>query len=158
MSKAITLSEGDIAPDFELIDSEGKTVSLKQFKGKKNVVLYFYPKDMTPGCTQEACDFSENLKKFEKSNAVVLGASFDNSEKHQKFIEKYKLKHILLSDLDKKVVNAYGVYQQKSLYGKKFMGIIRSTFVIGKDGKIKKIFPKVKVNGHWEEVLEALKS
>lgn len=152
------LEEGNLAPNFSLLDSSRNKISLEKFRGEKNIILYFYPKDMTPGCTTEACDFSANLKQFEKLDAVILGISFDDSEKHQKFIDKYKLKHILLSDIEKKVANAYGVYQQKSLYGKKFMGIVRSTFVIGKDGRIKKIFPKVKVNGHWKEVLETLKS
>lgn len=152
------IKEENLAPNFTLEDAEGNAFKLSQFKGKKNVVLYFYPKDMTPGCTQEACDFSANLKQFEKFDTVILGISFDDSEKHQKFIDKYKLKHVLLSDTEKKVADSYGVYQEKSLYGKKFMGIVRSTFIIGKDGKIKKIFPKVKVNGHWKEVLETLKS
>jgi len=154
--KEITLKEGDKAPEFNLFDSEGKKHALKDFKGKKNVVLYFYPKDMTPGCTQEACDFSEHLKVFDKKETEVIGVSFDDEKSHRKFIEKYGLKHRLLSDVDKKTANAYGVYQEKSLYGRKFMGIVRSTFVIDKQGKIKKVFPKVKVGGHWEEVLEAL--
>ncbi len=152
------INEGDVAPNFTLKDPDGKTFKLSEFRLKKNVILYFYPKDMTPGCTQEACDFSSNLEHFEKVNAVILGISFDDPDKHQKFIDKYKLKHVLLSDIEKKVANNYGVYQEKSLYGKKFMGIVRSTFIIGKDGKIKKIFPKVKVNGHWKEVLEFLKT
>lgn len=151
-----TLQEGDKAPSFKLPDQNGKVVSLNDFKGKKNVVLYFYPKDLTPGCTTEACDFSSNLKQFEKKDAVVLGVSLDDEARHLKFIEKYKLAHSLLADVNRKASEAYGVYQQKSLYGKKFMGIVRSTFVIGKDGKIKKIFPKVKVAGHWKEVLESL--
>ncbi len=152
------IKEGNLAPDFILEDVKGNTFKLSQFKNKKNVILYFYPKDLTPGCTQEACDFSANLKQFEKLDAIILGISFDDSERHQKFIDKYKLEHILLSDTEKKVANSYGVYQEKSLYGKKFMGIVRSTFIIGKDRKIKKIFPKVKVNGHSKEVLETLKS
>lgn len=154
MSQKTILQEGDKAPDFKLPDQNGKSVSLKDFKGKKNVVLYFYPKDLTPGCTTEACDFSANLKSFEKKKAVVLGVSFDSEVTHQKFIAKHTLAHTLLSDLDKKVAESYGVYQEKSLYGRKFMGIVRSTFVINKEGKITKIFPKVKVAGHWKEVLE----
>ena len=150
------LKENDKAPSFTLMDSGENKVSLSDFKNKKTIILYFYPKDLTPGCTKEACDFSSHLKEFEKLNTVILGISFDEPEKHQKFIEKYNLKHTLLSDTDKKVAKAYGVYQQKSLYGRKFMGIVRSTFVIGKDGKIKKIFPKVKVDRHWKEVLEAI--
>lgn len=156
MPSTIVLQEADPAPDFKLPDATGNKISLKDFKGKKNVVLYFYPKDLTPGCTTEACDFSTHLKQFEKKNAVVIGVSLDDEARHQKFIEKYNLKHILLSDNSKKVSEAYGVYQQKSLYGRKFMGIVRSTFVIDKDGKIKKIFPKVKVAGHWQEVLDCL--
>jgi thioredoxin-dependent peroxiredoxin len=155
MSKKV-LAEGDTAPDFTLPDQDGNKIKLSQFRGKKDVVLYFYPKDMTPGCTVEACSFSEQLPKFTRKDAVILGVSFDDAERHQKFIEKNGLKITLLSDLDKKVANTYGVYQEKSLYGKKFMGIVRSTFVIDKKGKLKKVFPKVKVDGHWEEVLEVL--
>ncbi len=151
-----SLKEGNVAPLFKLPDSSGKLISLSDFKGKKNVVLYFYPKDMTSGCTQEACDFSEHLPAFSKQDTVVIGVSFDDEKRHQKFIEKQGLKHILLSDVEKKVADAYGVYQEKSLYGRKFMGIVRSTFVIDKQGKIKKIFPKVKVADHWKDVLEAL--
>lgn len=156
MPSEITLQAGDAAPDFKLPDAEGNKVSLKDFRGKKKVVLYFYPKDLTPGCTTEACDFSANLKAFEKKNAVVLGVSLDDADRHQKFIEKYKLAHTLLSDVDKKVSQSYGVYQQKSLYGRKFMGLVRSTFVIDEKGKLLKVFPKVKVAGHWKEVLESL--
>lgn len=151
-----TLQEGASAPDFTLADQDGNKVKLSDFKGKKNVVLYFYPKDMTPGCTTEACDFSAAAAKFAKKDAVILGVSFDDAERHQKFIAKNNLKLTLLSDLDKKVADKYGVYQEKSLYGKKFMGIVRSTFVIDKQGKLKKIFPKVKVAGHSDEVLAAL--
>ena len=150
------LKEGDKAPDFSLPDQEGNKVKLSDFAGKKNVVLYFYPKDLTPGCTAEACAFSEANAKFAKKDAVILGVSFDEAKTHQKFIGKYGLKIDLLSDLDKKVAEKYGVYQEKSLYGRKFMGIVRSTFVIDKKGKIQKIFPKVKVEGHWKEVLDAI--
>lgn len=150
------LVEGELAPDFELPNQDGKKIKLSQFKGKKHVVLYFYPKDLTPGCTTEACNFSEQLPRFSKEDSVILGVSLDDAASHQKFIQKHGLKFDLLSDLDKKVVNLYGVYGEKSLYGKKFMGITRATFVIDKQGKLKKIFPKVKVEGHWEEVLEAL--
>ena len=128
---------------------------MSSFKGKKNVVLYFYPKDMTPGCTTEACDFRDQFKKFKGTE--ILGVSIDSPERHQKFIEKYDLPFTLISDVDQKVVNKYGVWQEKKLYGRKFMGIVRSTFIIDKSGVVRKIFPKVKVKGHIDEVMEALK-
>ena len=149
------MEEGKKAPDFTALDQNGKKVKLSSFRGKKNVVLYFYPKDMTPGCTTQACDFRDNIKNLK--NTVVLGVSADYPERHQKFIEKYSLPFDLISDVDKKVLNKYGVWQEKSLYGKKFMGIIRTTFIIDKKGTIRKIFPKVKVKTHIEDVLEALK-
>ena len=152
------LKEGKKAPEFILKSTDGEKISLSDFKGKKNVVLYFYPKDMTPGCTSEACSFRDNLKRVEKYDAVIFGVSTDNVESHQKFTEKYKLNFPLLADVDKKVVKEYGVWQKKSMYGKEYMGIIRSTFVIDKEGKIVKIFPKVKVEGHTDEVIEVLKS
>ena len=123
--------------------------------GKKNVVLYFYPKDMTPGCTTEACDFRDQFKKFKTTE--IIGVSIDSPERHQKFIEKYDLPFTLISDVDQKVVNKYGVWQEKKLYGRTFMGIVRSTFIIDKSGVVRKIFPKVKVKGHIDEVMEALK-
>ena len=149
------LKEGDLAPDFTLQSTEGKEISLKAFRGKQ-VVLYFYPKDDTPGCTREACDFRDNLARVRAKGAVVFGISHDSLESHGRFKEKYDLPFTLLSDPEKKVTEAYGVYKQKSLYGKLFMGIERATFVIDKSGRIKKIFPKVKVEGHVEEVLQAL--
>ena len=149
------LEEGKEAPDFTAIDQNGEKVKLSFFKGKKNVVLYFYPKDMTPGCTTEACDFRDSLKKFKDTE--ILGVSIDSPERHQKFIEKQKLPFTLISDEDKKVVEKYGVWQEKSMYGKKFMGIVRSTFIIDKTGKIRKMYPKVKVKGHVDEVLEIVK-
>ncbi|MEE2986731.1 MAG: thioredoxin-dependent thiol peroxidase [Nitrospinota bacterium] len=148
--------EGNKAPDFSAKDQNGKTVKLASLKGKKNVVLYFYPKDMTPGCTTEACDFRDHHKKFK--NTVVLGVSIDSPERHQKFIDKYNLPFTLIADTNQKVVNKYGVWQEKSLYGKKFMGIVRSTFIIDKSGVIRKIFPKVKVKGHVEEILNEIKA
>ncbi|MBI4389184.1 MAG: thioredoxin-dependent thiol peroxidase [Nitrospinae bacterium] len=154
MGKEILLKEGDRAPDFAAIDQNGAAVKLGSFKGKKNVVLYFYPKDMTPGCTMEACDFRDRFQKFK--SAEILGISADSPEKHLKFIEKYSLPFSLISDPEKNVISAYGVWREKSLYGKKFMGIVRTTFVIDKKGVIRKIFPKVKVKGHAEEVLSAL--
>jgi peroxiredoxin Q/BCP len=147
---------GDRAPAFKLADENGKAVSLGDFKGKQ-VVLYFYPKDSTPGCTTEACDFRDNLNRIGKTGAVVLGVSADSSESHRKFKEKQGLNFPLLSDPDRKAIEAYGVWQEKSLYGRKFMGIVRSTFIIDMNGLVKQVFPKVKVAGHVDEVLAALK-
>lgn len=149
------IKEGNKAPDFSATDQNGKKIKLNSFKGKKNVVLYFYPKDMTPGCTTEACDFRDHFKKFKSTE--ILGVSIDSPERHQKFIEKYDLPFTLISDVDQKVVNKYGVWQEKKLYGRKFMGIVRSTFIIDKSGVVRKIFPKVKVKGHIDEVMAALK-
>ena len=149
------LKEGNKAPDFTAIDQDGKKVKLSSYKGEKNIVLYFYPKDMTPGCTTQACDLRDHHKKFK--NTVILGVSIDSTERHQKFIGKYDLPFTLLADIDKKVVQKYGVWQEKKLYGKTFMGIVRTTFIIDKSGTIQKIFPKVKVKTHIEEVLSALK-
>ncbi|MGC8595271.1 MAG: thioredoxin-dependent thiol peroxidase [Candidatus Kryptoniota bacterium] len=156
-SKTITkkIVEGDEAPDFNLKDDSGKDVRLSSFRGKK-VVLYFYPKDNTPGCTKEACSFRDGLNEIQKRGAIVIGISTDSIESHVKFKQKYNLNFPLLSDTDKKVVSKYGVWKEKSLYGRKFMGIERTTFVIDERGRIKKIFPKVKVEGHYEEVLAEL--
>ncbi len=152
------LKEGLKAPDFSLPSSDGGQVSLSDFKGKKSVVLYFYPKDDTPGCTKEACYFRDLQKKFQAAGAEIFGVSFDSLSSHEKFIKKYKLPFPLLSDEDKSVAEKYGVYKEKSMYGKKYMGIERTTFVIDKNQKIAKIFPKVQVEGHAEEVLAAVKS
>ena len=149
------LKEGIKAPDFTAIDQDGTKVKLSSFKEKKNVVLYFYPKDMTPGCTTQACNFRDQHKKFK--DTVILGVSIDSSERHQKFIAKYDLPFTLIADIEKKVVQKYGVWQEKKLYGKTFMGIVRTTFIIDKAGTIQKIFPKVKVKNHTEEVLSELK-
>jgi peroxiredoxin Q/BCP len=149
------IKEGNKAPDFTALDQDGKKVKLSSFKGKKNIILYFYPKDMTPGCTTQACDFRDQQKNFKST--VILGVSIDSQERHQKFIEKYDLPFTLLADVDKKVVQKYGVWQEKKLYGKTFMGIVRSTFIIDKTGTVRKIFVKVKVKNHMEEVLNALK-
>ena len=149
------IKEGNKAPDFTALDQDGKKVKLSSFRDKKNIVLYFYPKDMTPGCTTQACDFRDQQKRFK--NTVILGVSIDSQERHQKFIEKYDLTFKLLADVDKKVVQKYGVWQEKKLYGKTFMGIVRSTFIIDKTGTVRKIFFKVKVKNHIEEVLNALK-
>ena len=149
------IKEGNKAPDFTAIDQDGGKVKLSSFRGENNVVLYFYPKDMTPGCTTQACDFRDQHKKFK--NTVILGVSIDSTERHQKFIAKYDLPFTLIADIDKKVVQKYGIWQEKKLYGKTFMGIVRTTFIIDKNGTIQKIFPKVKVKTHIEDVLSALK-
>ena len=148
------IKEGNKAPDFTALDQNGEKVKLSSFKGKKNEILYFYPKDMTPGCTTQACDFRDQQKRFKAT--VILGVSIDSQERHQKFIEKYDLPFKLLADTDKKVVEKYGVWQKKKLYGKNFMGIVRTTFLIDKSGTVRKIFPKVKVKNHIEEVLAEL--
>ena len=150
------MKEGDKAPDFKLQSSEGRAVSLADYKGKQRVVLYFYPKDDTPGCTIEACEFRDRIKKFERTDTVVLGVSPDGVDSHNKFIGKFKLPFLLLSDIEKKVCSDYGVWVKKSMYGKEYMGVARSTFIIGKDGKIEKIYEKVKPEGHAAEVLEFL--
>ena len=150
------LKEGVKAPGFSLLASDGETVSLDDYKGRKRVVLYFYPKDDTPGCTVEACGFRYSVRQIEKKDTVVLGVSPDGIKAHTKFIEKFKLPFILLSDEDKTVSKAYGVWVKKSMYGKEYMGVARSTFMIGKDGKIEKIFEKVKPKGHNDEIIEFL--
>lgn len=149
-----TPKEGDKAPDFTVKDDQGNQVKLSALKGKK-VVLYFYPKDDTPGCTVEACAFRDLHQKIQKK-AVVFGVSRDDEKSHKKFIDKYELPFRLLCDTDSKIVSAYGVLQEKSLYGRKYMGIARTTFVIGEDGRIEKLFPNVKPQGHAEEVFSAL--
>ena len=148
--------EGTKAPEFTLPSSEGKEISLKDYKGKSRVVLYFYPKDDTPGCTVEACEFRDNIRKMQKSDAVVLGVSPDDLKSHDKFIGKFKLPFVLLSDTDKKVCQAYGVWVKKSMYGREYMGVARTTFIIDKEGKIEKVFEKVKTDIHADEVLEFL--
>ncbi|MFQ5715329.1 MAG: thioredoxin-dependent thiol peroxidase [Candidatus Scalinduaceae bacterium] len=148
-----TLKEGINAPEFNLPASNGKNVALKDFKGKKRIILYFYPRDNTPGCTTEACGFRDSLKAIEKKDAVVLGVSPDGLSSHNKFIEKFNLPFILLSDEEKKTCRDYGVWVKKKMYGKEHMGIARTTFIIGKDGKIEKIYKKVKPAEHSEEIL-----
>jgi peroxiredoxin Q/BCP len=147
----------DKAPAFTLPDQNGKEVSLKDFQGKY-VVLYFYPRADTPGCTIEACEFRDSFKKIEKTRAVILGISPDTSKAQKKFEEKFSLPFTLLADADKTVCNMYGVVQEKNMYGKKVMGVVRTSFIIGPDGKLKHIFHKVKPEGHASEVLEFLKS
>jgi len=147
----------DKAPAFTLQDQNGKEMSLKDFQGKY-IVLYFYPRADTPGCTIEACEFRDSYKKIEKTGAVILGISPDTPKAQKKFEEKFELPFTLLADADKTVCNAYGVIQEKNMYGKKVMGVARTTFIIGPDGKIKHIFHKVKPEGHAAEVLEYLKT
>ncbi|HLX13004.1 MAG TPA: thioredoxin-dependent thiol peroxidase [Bacteroidota bacterium] len=149
------LKEGDKAPDFHLPDATGKTVSLKDFRGKK-VVLYFYPKDLTSGCTKEACSFRDNISMVHKKGAEVIGVSADSVALHQKFIDTHDLPFPLLSDESKEMIKSYGVWQKKAFMGRKYMGIVRTTFVIDEKGVIRKIFSNVKVAGHTEAVLESL--
>ncbi len=149
------LKEGDQAPDFAAASSGGGTVSLADFKGR-NVVLYFYPRDNTPGCTVEACSFRDEHTRLQKKGAVVLGVSTDPLASHDKFVAKYKLPFPLVVDQDRKIVEAYGVWGEKSFMGRKFKGTHRVTFLIGPDGCIRKIWPKVKPEGHAAEVLAAL--
>ena len=144
---------GKPAPDFTLPSTTGEPVSLKQFKNRKSVVLYFYPKDDTPGCTKEACGFRDLREDFEQVGAVILGVSNDPVDAHLKFREKFKLPFDLLADEDASVSKAYGVYKQKNLYGKKYMGIERTTFIVDRTGRVAQIYPKVKVEGHVQDVL-----
>ena len=153
---ATELTVGDKAPEFSLPDETGKSVSLTGFKGKQ-VVLYFYPKDDTPGCTKEACGFRDSISPILKTGSVILGVSLDGRESHRKFIAKHQLPFSLLSDEDAKVSRAYGVYKEKNMYGKKYWGIERSTFVLDRAGSITAIYRKVKVDGHIEEVTAVLK-
>ena len=155
MERKITLEVGDKAPEFEALNQDGVKVALKDFISK-NVVLYFYPKDNTPGCTTEACEFSANYDQFIKNDTVIIGVSPDSVKSHAGFIAKQNLKHILLSDEDKEISKLYGVWQVKKNYGKEYLGIVRSTFVIGKDGKIAKIYKNVKAKDHAAKVLADL--
>jgi|SRR6516162_5733250 peroxiredoxin Q/BCP len=150
--------EGRKAPSFELPDASGATVSLKELLGRGNLVLYFYPKDMTPGCTTEACDFRDTAAQLKAAGAQVVGVSADAPESHRKFIDKHELNFPLLSDPGNRVTRLYGVYKKKSLYGREFMGIERTTFVIDRNGVIRKVFPKVKVAGHADAVVQAVKA
>lgn len=150
------LETGMKAPEFTLGDKNGNAVSLSDFKGKK-VVLYFYPKDNTPGCTRQACAFAERYDRFKEKNIEVIGISKDSTASHIKFAEKYNLPFVLLADPELKAIKAYGVWQEKKLYGKVSMGVVRTTFIIDEEGNIKKIMPKVKPDTNAEEILEALK-
>jgi peroxiredoxin Q/BCP len=149
------VEEGKPAPDFSLADQQGRNVTLSKLKGSP-VVLYFYPKDDTPGCTKEACEFRDGYADYQKAGAVILGVSPDDSDSHAKFAKKFALPFPLLADHEKKVAEAYGVWKEKSMYGKKYMGVERTTFVIDKKGIVVKIFSKVKVDGHSPAVLDAI--
>lgn len=148
---------GNMAPAWTLVNQNGEKVSLKDFKGKKNVVFYFYPKALTPGCITQACGMRDIKKELDKLDTVVLGVSPDPVAKLQRFIEKKELNFDLLSDEDKKITEKYGVWDLKKFMGKEFMGVIRTTFIIGKDGRLKNILNKFKTKTHHEDVLEALK-
>ncbi len=153
----MSVLHGQSAPDFALTASDGTTVRLSDLRGKK-VVLYFYPKDDTPGCTKEACSFRDNLGVLQTMGVAVLGVSADSVASHQKFAQKYGLNFPLLADEGAQVATAYGVWKEKQQYGRRYMGIERTTFLIDENGIIRKIFPKVKVDGHVEEVIEAIRS
>jgi len=148
------LKEGDAAPDFTVKDQNGTNVKLADFRGRR-VVLYFYPKDDTPGCTKEACSLRDSFTEFEKREIKIMGVSTDDEKSHQKFIRKYELPFTLLADTDHAVAEAYGSYGEKTFMGKNYMGVVRRTFLIDEQGKIKRIFDKVKVNEHADEVLAA---
>jgi len=143
------------APDFTLLSDEGESVSLSNFKGQ-TVVLYFYPKDDTPGCTAEACDFRDAFPRFQRGGAVILGVSPDSPRKHANFRKKYGLPFTLLSDKDHTIAERYGIWVEKTFWGRKYMGVERTTFIIGPDGKLAKVFPKVSPEGHAAEVQAAL--
>ena len=149
-------SEGETAPDFTLQADDGREVSLSDYRGKK-VVLYFYPKDGTPGCTQEAVEFRDLIKEFEKQNIVILGVSKDSVKSHQKFKQKHALPFTLLSDPEGKVLDLYGVWKKKSLYGRTFMGTERTTFIIDENGMVEKVYRKVRAKGHAQACLLDLK-
>lgn len=151
----LTLKPGDQAPDFTSVAQDGARISLSDFKGR-HVVLYFYPRDDTPGCTREACAFRDGFAEFKKKGAVVLGVSVDSARSHAKFAEKHKLPFTLLADEDKQIVRSYGAWGQKSFMGRKYMGTFRITFLIGPDGRIEQIWPLVKPGEHADEVLKAL--
>jgi len=148
-------SEGEQAPRFTLPSHEGTPVSLHDFRGQK-VILYFYPKDDTPGCTKEACQFQERFPRFEELGAVILGVSPDSVDSHRKFREKYDLEFTLLADEEHEVAEEYGIWKEKSMFGNKFWGVVRTTFLIDEDGRIERVWTRVKADGHAEEVAEAI--
>jgi thioredoxin-dependent peroxiredoxin len=157
MRMATKLQTGDTAPEFTLPDHDGEPVSLADFKGRK-VVVYFYPKDDTPGCTKEACGFNDALAQFTEASVPVLGVSSDDAASHQRFRNKYGLEFPLLTDADHAVMEAYGAWGEKTLYGKKSIGVIRSTFLVDEDGRIQKAWYSVKADGHAEKVLAAARN
>lgn len=149
------LKVGDVAPEFQLLNQENQLKTVQDYRGKK-LVLYFYPKDSTPGCTREACDFTANFSKFKAAGAVVVGISPDSIKSHQNFIMKEALAIELLADVDKKAAKAYKVWKKKTMAGNTYMGIERTTYIVSPQGKITHVFPQVKVDGHWEAVLNAV--
>lgn len=150
-----TLNPGDVAPDFTLSESGGGTRSLHDFRGKR-VILFFYPKDDTPGCTKEACGFRDTYERYRGINAEVLGISPDQVKSHDKFVAKYRLPFPLLADPDHRVSEAYGTWGQKSMYGRKYMGMLRTTYLIDPEGRIERVWTDVKPSGHADDVLRAL--
>ena len=156
MTDPVMPAVGDKAPSFDLPTFPKGRTKLSQFKGKQNVVLYFYPRDDTPGCTKQACGFRDEIGEFQSAETVVLGVSTDTVDSHEKFAEKFSLPCPLLADEDHAVAEKYGVWVEKNMYGKKSMGILRTTFLIDKTGKIAAVWPKVKVDGHIREVVKAL--
>lgn len=150
----MALSEGDKAPNFSLPSGNG-TVKLSQFKGKK-IVLYFYPQDDTPTCTQQACDFRDNMERITSLGAVVIGISPDNEKSHSSFVRKYNLNYLLLSDDERKVCEAYGVWDEKTMFGRTYMGVVRTTFIINEHGVISRIFRRVRLKGHIDNIVTAL--
>ena len=152
----MTLKEGDIAPDFSLPASNGETISLKDYIGKK-VVIYFYPKDDTPGCTIEACNFRDDYSEITDTGAVILGVSKDDIKSHNKFINKYDLPFLLLSDESTKMISAYGAWVEKKMFGKEYYGVSRKTYLIDEEGKVQRVWPKVDVKTHSKDIIELIK-
>ena len=149
----ITLKAGDTAPDFESIDQDGNPIKLSDFNGKE-VILYFYPKDNTPGCTAESCNLRDNYEMLQKNGYIVLGVSSDNEKSHRKFIDKHELPFSLIADTDKSVHEKFGTWAEKSMYGKKYMGTLRTTFVIDEKGKIEEVIEKVKTKDHTAQIVK----